>query len=132
MEEPKITVAETQLKARRTSLGKKTNEELINIILRKDKTERNNSAKIQILTDANFDYARRIDSFEADMAGMQDKVKTNQETIDNLQSIIRDREETIFITDNEIARLKNKCNILRKAFWTMTCIALILVVIFII
>lgn len=41
---------EAQLKARRTSLGKKTVDELITIILRKDKSERSLNRKIQELT----------------------------------------------------------------------------------
>ena len=43
------TANEAQLKARRTSLGKKTNDELITIILRKDKSERSMNSKIQEL-----------------------------------------------------------------------------------
>ena len=39
---------EAKLKARKTSLSKKTNEELIDIILKKDNTERKNNDKIVI------------------------------------------------------------------------------------
>lgn len=42
-------VSEAQAKGRQTKLSKKTNEELINIILRKDKTERLNSNQIKTL-----------------------------------------------------------------------------------
>lgn len=41
---------EAKFKARKTSLSKKTNEELIDIILKKDNTERKNNDKIMNLT----------------------------------------------------------------------------------
>ena len=44
------TKKEAKLKARKTSLSKKTNEELIEIILKKDNTERKNNDKIMNLT----------------------------------------------------------------------------------
>ena len=60
-------VNEAQLKARRTSLGKKTNEELITIILRKDKTERTLNKKINdVLNEIsvlNKKYASDTDSY---------------------------------------------------------------------
>lgn len=40
---------DAKLKARKTSLSKKTNEELIDIILKKDNTERKNNDKIMFL-----------------------------------------------------------------------------------
>ena len=65
------TANEAQLKARRTSLGKKTNDELITIILRKDKSERSLNSKIQELTallkeadELNEEKATRILGFE--------------------------------------------------------------------
>ena len=59
-------VAETQLKRRRTSLGNKSKEDLINIILRKDKVERNSSDKIRYLNDKikslNNEYTSNIEA----------------------------------------------------------------------
>lgn len=87
------TVSEVQLKARRTSLGKKTNDELITIILRKDKSERSMNSKIQELTallkeadELNEEKATRIFNFDKDMAGMNEIIKVKQEQIDNLIS----------------------------------------------
>jgi hypothetical protein len=87
------TVNEAQLKGRRTSLGKKTNDELITIILRKDKSERTMNSKIQELTtllkeadELNEDKATRILGFEKDMEGMKELVNVKQEQIDALLS----------------------------------------------
>ena len=61
-------VAETQLKRRRTSLGNKSKEDLINIILRKDKVERNSSDKIRYLNDKikslNNEYTSNMEAAE--------------------------------------------------------------------
>ena len=60
-------VNEAQLKARRTSLGKKTNEELITIILRKDKVERTLNKKVNdVLNEIsvlNQKYASDTDTY---------------------------------------------------------------------
>lgn len=87
------TASEAQLKARRTSLGKKSKEELISIILRKDKSERSMNTKIQelqaLLKEAdslNEDKATRILNFDKDMEKVKEIVKTKQEQIDNLIS----------------------------------------------
>ena len=87
------TASEAQLKARRTSLGKKTTDELITIILRKDKSERSMNSKIQELTallkeadELNEEKATRIFNFDKDMAGMNEIVKVKQEQIDALLS----------------------------------------------
>ena len=85
------TANEAQLKARRTSLGKKTNDELITIILRKDKSERSMNSKIQELQallkeadELNEEKATRILGFDKDMQGMREILKTKQEQIDSL------------------------------------------------
>lgn len=93
MSKTKSTANDAQLKARRTNLEKKTYDELINIILRKDSTERKNNSKIQELTallkeadELNESKATRILGFEKDMEGMKDLVKAKQENIDKLIS----------------------------------------------
>ena len=87
------TASEAQLKARRTSLGKKSNDELISIILRKDKSERSMNSKIQELQallkeadELNEEKATRILGFDKDMKGMEEILKIKQEQIDNLLS----------------------------------------------
>ena len=93
MSKTKSTANDAQLKARRTNLEKKTYDELINIILRKDSTERKNNSKIQELTlllkeadSLNEEKATRILNFDKDMEGMKDLVKAKQEQIDKFIS----------------------------------------------
>ena len=121
---------EAQLKARRTSLEKKTYDELINIILRKDSTERKNNVKIQELTallrecdELNEEKATRIVGFEKDMKGMEDLSKAKQEQIDNLIS-----EKNGYF--KEMVRLKELCNFRRKVIFTLFGVIAILIVLF--
>lgn len=132
------TVADTQLKARRTSLGKKSNEELINIILRKDKTERSQSAKINSLMELlnkanalNEEKDNRILSYDKDIKGMEDIVKVKQEQIDILISDKKSFEYKNNEYCKEIIRLKELCNIRRNVIFTLfaiTTIAILIVV----
>ena len=79
-------------KGRETKLGKKTSEELIEIILRKDKTERNLNAQVLNLKSEVNTLTSRVNNFDADMEGtyqevetLKDKVKTLQEANNNLK-----------------------------------------------
>lgn len=126
MAKGKQTVSEVQLKARRTSLGKKSIDELITIILRKDKSERSMNAKIQELTallneadSLNEDKANCIIALQKDNNGMQDKINTLIERNDNL---LIDKNNA----DKEVVRLKDKCNTLQKIVWTCFGIIVIL------
>ena len=132
MSKTKSTANDAQLKGRRTSLEKKTSDELINIILRKDSTERKNNVKIQELTallkeadELNEEKATRILGFEKDMKGMEDLSKAKQEQIDNLIS-----EKNGYC--KEVVRLKELCNLRRKVIFTLfgVIVIAILVVLF--
>ena len=128
------TASDAQLKGRRTSLEKKGYDELINIILRKDSTERKNNVKIQELTallresdELNEEKATRILGFEKDMKGMEDLSKAKQEQIDNL---ISEKNEYC----REVVRLKELCNLRRKVIFTLfgvIVIAILIVLFFI-
>ena len=81
-----------QVKARQTKLGKKNNDELIQIVLKKDKIERNLNSQITSLKGEVNALSTRVNNFNADMEGtyqevetLKDKVKTLQETNDNLK-----------------------------------------------
>lgn len=73
-------VNEAQLKARRTSLGKKTNEELITIILRKDKTERTLNQKVNaVLNDISAldkKYDSEIDKYRSTIEELEGSNRT--------------------------------------------------------
>ena len=61
------TVNETQLKTRKTKLSKKSNEDLINIILRKDDVERKlNKQIVNLKTEVN-DLNSKIKSLQLDI-----------------------------------------------------------------
>ena len=126
MAKSKQTVSEVQLRARRTSLGKKSIDELISIILRKDKSERSMNAKIQELTallneadSLNEDKANCIIALQKDNNGMQDKYNT---LIERNDSLLIDKNNA----DKEVVRLKDKCNVLQKFVWTCFGVIVIL------
>ena len=129
MSKSKSTANDAQLKARRTSLEKKNYDELINIILRKDSTERKNNVKIQELTSLlreadslNEEKATRILGFEKDMKGMEDLSKAKQEQIDALIS-----EKNGYL--REMVRLKELCNLRRKVIFTLFGIIIVAILI---
>ena len=129
------TANEAQLKARRTSLGKKTNDELIIIILRKDKSERSMNSKIQELQallkeadELNENKATRILGFEKDMAGMNEIIKVKQEQIDNLISEKNNLEYERNEALKKINRLKHLCNFRRNVIFTCFGIIAILII----
>ena len=79
-------------KGRETKLNKKTSEELIEIILRKDKTERNLSNQVVNLKAEVNSLQNRVNNFDADMEGtyqqcdaLKDQVKALQERNDALK-----------------------------------------------
>ena len=126
MAKSKQTVSEVQLKARRTSLGKKSIDELITIILRKDKSERSMNAKIQELTtfneevdSLNKNQTKTIIELKKDSDSMKDKINTLIERNDNL---LIDKNNA----DKEVVRLKDKCNTLQKIVWTCFGVIVIL------
>lgn len=128
MSKSKSTANDAQLKARRTSLEKKNYDELINIILRKDSTERKNNVKIQELTallkesdELNEEKATRILGFEKDIKGMEDLSKAKQEQIDNLIS-----EKNGYL--KEVVRLKELCNLRRKVIFTLFGVIIIIAI----
>ena len=131
MSKIKQTASEAQLKARRTSLGKKSKEELIAIILRKDKSERSMNSKIQELTKVNDSMKTRINGFDADMKGMEDLVKVKQEAIDNLIS-----EKNILIDERneyskDVVRLKTLGKLRRKTIYGLFSVIVLLIVLLI-
>lgn len=79
------------LKARQTKLLKKTKDELIEVILRKDKVERNQVNQISKLKGEINSLQSRIKGFEADNEGNEKTIKELREYYSNLE----DRNETL-------------------------------------
>ena len=93
-------------KSRETKLGKKSTEELIQIILRKDKCERNLSTQVTNLKGEVNSLTKRVQNFDKDQEGnireirnLRDSNKTKQETIDNLRIQLNDSNEE-YINEN--------------------------------
>lgn len=136
MSKIKTTASEVQLKARRTSLGKKSKEELINIILRKDKTERTQSAKINHLMgllkeadELNENKVNTIVELRDKCNNTYDRLKVEIEKNGNLTSRLNAAEKDMEGTLKRVQLLKDKCGTLRKALWTCFGIITVLVVI---
>ena len=132
------TANDAQLKARRTSLEKKTSDELIAIILRKDSTERKNNTKIQKLTallkeadELNEEKATRILGLDKDMAGMEDLVKAKQEAIDNLLSDKNKLENEVAEWSKKYVNVKNVSSLRRKVIFTCFGVIAILIILLI-
>ena len=131
------TASEAQLKARRTSLGKKSKEELITIILRKDKSERSMNSKIQELTallkeadKLNEEKATRILNFDKDMEGMQDLVAAKQENIDKLISEYHSLNSQVEEWSKKYVECKNMSKFRRNIMLVCFGIIAILIVLF--
>lgn len=83
---------EVAIKSRKTKLTKKSVEELINIILRKDATEKNLNSQIVNLKNEVNSLESRINNMTKDNEGtdtvisnLKDKISTNLEKYNNLQ-----------------------------------------------
>ena len=79
------------LKARQTKLLKKSKDELIEVILRKDKVEKNQVNQISKLKGEINSLQSRIKGFEADNEGNEKTIKELREYYSNLE----DRNETL-------------------------------------
>lgn len=119
---------ESKLKARKTSLSKKTNEELIDIILKKDNTERKNNDKIvmlrstiddlNVIIDAKnqaineYEYDRKFDNAESiinilheDIHKKDEKYSILEKDRDNLQTIINSLKEKLDSNAKDMKRV---------------------------
>lgn len=86
------TVKTAAIKRRETKLSKKSADELIQIVLRKDKTEKNLSSQIVNLKSEVNELSTRVKNFDSDMEGTiqsletyKDKCKTLHEQNDALK-----------------------------------------------
>ena len=101
------TKKEAKLKARKTSLSKKTNEELIDIILKKDNTERKNNDKIMNLT-------KKVDDLNVIISAKEEQVNIWEKQVNDAENA---NDELIsklnkFQVNNEA--LQESCNSLRN------------------
>ena len=116
-----------QLKGRQTKLMKKSHDELVSIVLKKDKIERSLNAQISTLKGEVNSLTSKINNYSADMEGtikelsnIRDDNKTKQETIDSLRVQLNDA-MTDYREENKLrTELKSKYNNLEKIAWTVS------------
>ena len=98
------------LKARQTKLLKKTKDELIEVILRKDKVERNQVNQISKLKGEINSLQSRIKGFEADNEGNEKTIKELREYYSKLEHANETLRENIDSKSIELAELTDKFN----------------------
>lgn len=119
------------VKGRETKLNKKSNDELIQIILKKDKVERNLNNQIKCLKGEVNILSTRIKNFDSDMEGTiqaiesyKDKLKTIQEKNDTLSIESKDNRSLYEEENKKVITLTNKVGMWKVATYIMTIIAI--------
>lgn len=120
------------VKGRETKLNKKSNDELIQIILKKDKVERNLNNQIKSLKGEINALSTRVKNFDSDMEGTiqaiesyKDQVKTLQEKNDTLSIENKDNRSLYEEENKKVITLTNKVGMWKVATYIMTVIAII-------
>ena len=120
------------VKGRETKLNKKSNDELIQIILKKDKVERNLNNQIKSLKGEINALSTRVKNFDSDMEGTiqaiesyKDKLKTLQEKNDTLSIESKDNRFLYEEENKKAITFKNKANMWKVATYVMTIIAIV-------
>lgn len=109
----KTTEIDAQTKSRMTKLSKKTSEELIQIILRKDGTERKYAEKIKNQATELTRLQTVIKNMDADMVGtleeldtVRDKNKKLQSNYDMTSGAIEGYEDEVKVLKDEVKKYK--------------------------
>ena len=120
------------VKGRETKLNKKSNDELIQIILKKDKVERNLNNQIKSLKGEINALSTRVKNFDSDMEGTiqtiesyKDQVKTLQEKNDTLSIESKDNRSLYEEENKKVITLTNKVGMWKVATYIMTVIAIV-------
>lgn len=126
----------SQVKARQTKLGKKSKDDLIQIVLKKDKVEHRLNAQIKNLKAENNSLSSRVANFDNDMQGTyqsletyKDKCKTLQESVDSIKIESKDNYNKYLEENKKVITLINKCNMWKVATYIMTSVAAIAIVV---
>ena len=122
----------TKVKARQTKLGKKNSNELIQIILKKDKVERNLNNQIKSLKGEVNTLSSRVNNFNKDIEGtyqtieaLKDKVKTLNEKNDSLTLESKENHYLYEEENKKAITFKNKADMWKVATYVMTIIAIV-------
>ena len=98
------------LKSRQTKLLKKSKEELIEIVLRKDKIEKNQVKQISNLKGEINSLNSRINGFIADSEGDQKTIKELRESCSKLKDLNKTLHENIAFNRSELEETTNQFN----------------------
>lgn len=98
------------LKGRQTKLLKKSKEELIEIVLRKDKIEKNQVKQISNLKGEINSLNSRIKGFIADSEGDQKIIKELRESCSKLEDLNKTLHENIAFNRSELEETTNQFN----------------------
>ena len=119
------------VKGRETKLNKKSNDELIQIILKKDKIERNLNNQIKSLKGEINALSTRVKNFDSDMEGTiqtiesyKDKIKALQEKNDTISIESKDNRSLYEEENKKAITFKNKADMWKVATYVMTIIAI--------
>ena len=140
---------ETAIKGRQTKLEKKSHQDLVQIILKKDNIERNLNKQIVNLKSEVNTLNTRIKGFEKDCAGdiniietlrtevkhLNESIRTKNEQIDAAKIQAKDNNDKYFKEHIMCDSFKAKCNYYKKLMWifalvcALSCSAFISVII---
>ena len=138
MKEKELSSAD---KCRRTKLSKKSVEELVNIILRKDDTERKSSKTIDTYKKLQITNEKRIEILK-DSLDKSEEIQRNQEkTIAALNATIDNKNKSISILEEHNKALYSRIEVLentiknrnkeaRVLFVTIVCLILSNIILF--
>ena len=98
------------LKSRQTKLLKKSKEELIEIVLRKDKIEKNQVKQISNLKGEINSLNSKIKGFIADSEGDQKIIKELRESCSKLEDLNKTLHENIAFNRSELEETTNQFN----------------------
>lgn len=124
------------VKGRETKLNKKSNDELIQIVLKKDKIERSLNNQIKNLKGEVNNLSTRVKNFDSDMEGTcqalesyKDQVKTLQEKNDALKIESNDNRSLYEEENKKLVILTDTVGMWKVATYVMTAVAVIAIII---
>lgn len=120
----KTNEIDAQTKSRMTKLSKKTSEELIQIILRKDGTERKYAEKIKNQATELSRLQNVIKNMDADMVGTLEELDTVRDKNQKLQSNCDMTSSAIEGYEDEVKTLKDD---IKKYKYVTVCCGIIIV-----
>lgn len=113
-----------QVKGRQTKLEKKSHEELVNIVLKKDRVEANLKAQVSNLKGEINSLTTRVNNFDKDQEGnvneikrLRDLSKTKQEQINSIEIRYNEAREDYEKENKANVELTEKYKDIVKLLW---------------